>query len=560
MLRTAERGEELADVRSVDTPGSAVSTSMEPEPIAGISTVLRGLRQINRWLTSVDCSELHADLIESVVVGLGHIDAATTTAKARAIVAADENGLAERDGATSDVAWIADKLRLTGATAARESRFAHDLLSQPDLLSQLEAGRVSREHATGVVAALAQQQRDNDHAEHARRQQLEEERRAREAAAERAAAKAQDAAEAEALRRAARDRERQLAEQAAREEAARDAAADQAIADRAAELTDLAAGGHSPDDVRRTGRERRAEDAEALARTEREQFSRRSVRHWIDRVTGMGTLHASLPVEAYEQVLAALRAATHFDSPTTPASECRTTEQRQADAFIDVVGASLRAGDLGTTQGVKPHLTLHASIETVTGEEDRAATTTYGHKLSPETLRRIACDAGLTRAILNATGQVLDVGRETRQWSVAQYRAAALAFGGCAFPVSDQEACGRPMGWTDMHHVTYWRRGGHTDLANGIPLCRRHHTITHRPDHDLTYDHATLTVSLTRHGRGRPTTRHVTFATPRQPERQPARVGNEHPPGAATIDRRHADGSRRAGSDRRAAVRERLPI
>ena len=233
----------------------------------------------------------------------------------------------------------------------------------------------------------------------------------------------------------------------------------------------------------------------------------------------MGHIRALLPGEAFDTYLAAIGAATDFDAPDTPAAETRTTEQRTADAFIDMIDAALAAGDLSTTAGVKPHLTVTGTVETLTQQDDTAGTTQYGTRLSAETVRRIAfCDAGLTRAILGATGQALDIGRETRQWSVAQHRAAAVAFGGCAFPVAAGEACGRPMGWSDLHHVRYWRDGGHTNIDNAVPLCRRHHVIVHRDDHDLNYEPTSLTVTLTRTLRdGREATRQVSFATTPRP-------------------------------------------
>lgn len=47
-----------------------------------------------------------------------------------------------------------------------------------------------------------------------------------------------------------------------------------------------------------------------------------------------------------------------------------------------------------------------------------------------EAARRIACDAALTRIVLNATSMVLDVGSDTRNWTAAQYKAAETTFGG----------------------------------------------------------------------------------------------------------------------------------
>lgn len=71
------------------------------------------------------------------------------------------------------------------------------------------------------------------------------------------------------------------------------------------------------------------------------------------------------------------------------------------------------------------------------------------------------------------------MGRETRVWSVAQRRAVELRDGGRRFPVAEGQNCGRPMGWTDIHHVTWWRHGGPTATDNGVLLCGHHHRLVH---------------------------------------------------------------------------------
>ncbi len=208
-----------------------------------------------------------------------------------------------------------------------------------------------------------------------------------------------------------------------------------------------------------------------------------------------------------------------FDDPDCEPDERRTYEQRKADAFTDVIDLAARTGELPTSRGQKPHITVTVPIDVLAGAAG-TATTRYGSTLSAEAARRIACDAALTRVVLSATSRVLDVGRETRLWSPAQYKAAEQTFNGCAFPTAPRQACGRPPGWCDLHHVQYWRDGGRTDQHNGVLLCRRHHDAVHHDGWTLTYDHPgqTVTVSRTRHD-GRPLTRTVRFA---RPSAQPA--------------------------------------
>lgn len=50
-----------------------------------------------------------------------------------------------------------------------------------------------------------------------------------------------------------------------------------------------------------------------------------------------------------------------------------------------------------------------------------------------------------------------------------------------------------PPQWCDAHHLDWWSRGGHTDLAHLALLCGRHHTIVHDKDLTATIDHTGVT-------------------------------------------------------------------
>ena len=94
--------------------------------------------------------------------------------------------------------------------------------------------------------------------------------------------------------------------------------------------------------------------------------------------------------------------------------------------------------------------------------------------ISPETARRIACDAGVSRVLTKGDSEILDVGRTTRSVPAALRRALALRDKGCTHP-----GCTRPHHWCDAHHIVHWADGGETSLANLVLLCRRHHRMAH---------------------------------------------------------------------------------
>ncbi|MEO2109141.1 MAG: HNH endonuclease signature motif containing protein, partial [Actinomycetota bacterium] len=163
------------------------------------------------------------------------------------------------------------------------------------------------------------------------------------------------------------------------------------------------------------------------------------------------------------------------------------------------------------------------------------------------TVRRLACDARLTRAIVDASGMPLDIGRTTRAWTVVQHTAAEQLFGGCAFPIADRSPCGRPIGWTDLHHVIWWRHDGPTDQDNGVSLCRHHHNAVHHDGWQLAFDLPTGTVTVQRTEGGRTVRRRARF-----PQDNPRRSLEQDDPDRPDPDRPDPDrpDPDRAGPDR----------
>ncbi|MXY25375.1 MAG: DUF222 domain-containing protein [Acidobacteria bacterium] len=104
-----------------------------------------------------------------------------------------------------------------------------------------------------------------------------------------------------------------------------------------------------------------------------------------------------------------------------------------------------------------------------------------GIRVSAETSRRVACDAGKVVMRHDAKGNVLDVGRKTRTVSPALRRAQESRDQHCRFPGCEARRC-------DAHHVKHWADGGTTKLDNLVLLCRRHHRAVHEEGFGLTLD------------------------------------------------------------------------
>lgn len=231
------------------------------------------------------------------------------------------------------------------------------------------------------------------------------------------------------------------------------------------------------------------------------------------------------------------------DGAEVPDDQRRTHAQRNADALAAMTEAALRRGDAGETGGALPQITVTIPPEMLAaGREAEAAgvvgTTDLDTVLSAAATHKLLCGAVFRRVVLGPEGQPLEVGRATRNWSPAQRAAVAARDGGCRGP-----GCDLPMGRCILHHVTWWSRGGTTDIANAAPLCPHHHDLVHDAGWALEMD---------------PTTRIVTWTAPdgtvhtdqpRGPARDRTRVSGRPRPGGGERPSGRTDPSRPGAAD-----------
>jgi hypothetical protein len=97
-----------------------------------------------------------------------------------------------------------------------------------------------------------------------------------------------------------------------------------------------------------------------------------------------------------------------------------------------------------------------------------------GDPISAATFGRLLCDADLQTVVLGPDRAVLDLGRTRRLATPAQRTALVARDRGCIVP-----GCGMPPSACEAHHITWWRHGGTTDIANLALVCGRHHTLIH---------------------------------------------------------------------------------
>ena len=150
----------------------------------------------------------------------------------------------------------------------------------------------------------------------------------------------------------------------------------------------------------------------------------------------------------------------------------RTPGQRRADRLVEL--CQPRAAGSADGAGPRPHLIIRASVDTLTGAPGSPGGELDGGTIIPaETVRRIACDAAISRII--GKGELdAEITRASRSTPAATRRALALRDRGCV-----AEHCTRPPQWTDSHHVKHWIDQGPTTMSNLILLCRPHHRKVH---------------------------------------------------------------------------------
>ena len=218
---------------------------------------------------------------------------------------------------------------------------------------------------------------------------------------------------------------------------------------------------------------RQAQDLATAGHDEEQAFERRRL-HVSPAFDGMIRIDGDLDPETGEAVIAALRAVMDADARAGDRSDARTAAQRRADALGQVCRSWLESPERPTVAGERPHIVVILDLDALEGRAGRSELADAG-PVTPETARRLACDARVSRVIVDARSQPLDVGRASKVVPPPLRRAVTIRDGGCRFP-----GCGRPSGWCDAHHIRHWADGGETALGNLVLLCRPHHRLIHR--------------------------------------------------------------------------------
>ena len=128
---------------------------------------------------------------------------------------------------------------------------------------------------------------------------------------------------------------------------------------------------------------------------------------------------------------------------------------RRADALVAMCSARIAADQDPDRATVVIHARLDGLISGDGGCEIEG-----GPVIHPQTVKRLLCTARSQTVIEDETGDVLGVGRMSREpcaWMMRQLRYRDRE---CQFPV-----CGARQ-FTEAHHIVWWEHGGPTNLGN----------------------------------------------------------------------------------------------
>ncbi len=229
-----------------------------------------------------------------------------------------------------------------------------------------------------------------------------------------------------------------------------------------------------------------------------------SLRHWVDRDSGMVHLHGKFDPETGLRVIGRIEQGAeqlfHGALPETCPADERKQGHLAALALVALVdGSGVVSAGLANIETLSSHhsraeVSVVIDYQTLVGglHDHSVIHTGFNTELPLETIRRMACEAQIIPIVLGGNGVVLDVGRGSRLASRHQRLALQAMYTNCAIP-----DCHVSINRCQPHHIRYWRNDGRTDMHNLVPLCSTHHRNVHEDRWVLALDPPTRELTVT---------------------------------------------------------------
>jgi hypothetical protein len=219
---------------------------------------------------------------------------------------------------------------------------------------------------------------------------------------------------------------------------------------------------------------------EERARRQFERANRRRSLTIHTHADGVTTFSGSLPAidgEVLRQVIDKAAEKQRRLQAQVPGAVPVDRRAARVDALVALVrhaqGCS-KAAELGAV-GTTLVVTIPFS-DLTNGEATQGRIVPTGDRIDSRTLKTLACDSDVRRAVFGAKGEILDIGRATRVIPKQLRLALTLRDSGCSFP-----GCDRPPEACHVHHADPWWHGGPTSLSNACMLCPTHHRMVEPP-------------------------------------------------------------------------------
>ena len=177
--------------------------------------------------------------------------------------------------------------------------------------------------------------------------------------------------------------------------------------------------------------------------------------------------------------------AEHTEPPALSVT-VEASRSTRVEALIDLAARALDADPRAATgaPAVGARVVVHVDAAALTSDAAGRSELGDGPVISPETARRLGCDAELV-AQVERDGLPLSVGRTRRTVPQALRRLLESRDDNtCCFPGCERQR------HLQAHHRQHWAHGGQTSLENLVLLCYQHHRLVHEGGYTIEGDHS----------------------------------------------------------------------